>query len=73
VGTGCGAELLTALLQRCRSIGVREVIAVIADSGDPASIGLHLRLGFREAGRLAHVGYKHDRWIDTVLLQWSAG
>ena len=73
VGTGCGAELLTALLQRCRSIGVREVIAVIADSGDPASVALHLRLGFREAGRLVRVGHKHDRWIDTVLLQWSAG
>lgn len=73
VGAGCGVELLTALLERCRSIGVREVIAVIADSGDPASIGLHRRLGFREAGRLVHVGHKHDRWIDTVLLQWSAG
>lgn len=73
VGAGCGAELLTALLERCRSIGVREVIAVIADSGDPASIALHRRLGFREAGRLVRVGHKHDRWIDTVLLQWSAG
>lgn len=72
LGAGCGTELLTALLERCRSIGVREVIAVIADSGDPASTGLHRRLGFREAGRLVRVGYKHDRWIDTVLLQWSA-
>lgn len=72
LGAGCGAELLTALLERCRSIGLREVIAVIADSGDPASTGLHRRLGFREAGRLVRVGYKHDRWIDTVLLQWSA-
>jgi L-amino acid N-acyltransferase YncA len=71
VGTGCGAELLTALLERCRSIGLREVIAVIADSGDPASVGLHRRLGFREVGRLVRVGYKHGRWIDTVLLQWS--
>ena len=72
VGTGCGAELLAELLDRSRDAGVREVIAVIADSGDPASVRLHRRLGFRDAGRLVQVGYKHDRWIDTVLMQWSA-
>lgn len=73
VGAGCGAELLAALLDRSREAGVREVIAVIADSGDPSSVRLHRRLGFRDAGRLARVGYKHDRWIDTVLMQWSSG
>ncbi|QNJ90224.1 N-acetyltransferase [Mycolicibacterium fluoranthenivorans] len=73
IGTGCGTELLAELLHRCRGAGVREVIAVIADSGDPASLGLHRRFGFRDAGRLVRVGYKHERWIDTVLLQWSAG
>lgn len=72
VGTGCGAELLTALLDRCTATGLREVIAVIADSGDPASVHLHRRHGFRDAGRLTQVGHKHGRWIDTVLLQWSA-
>lgn len=72
VGTGCGAELLAALLDVCRAVGVREVIAVIADSGDPASVALHRRFGFRDAGRLVNVGYKHERWIDTVLMQWSA-
>ncbi|WP_304117416.1 GNAT family N-acetyltransferase [Mycolicibacterium bacteremicum] len=72
VGAGCGAELLAALLDRCTAAGIREVIAVIADSGDPASVRLHRRLGFRDAGRLTQVGHKHDRWIDTVLLQWSA-
>ncbi|MGH3582024.1 MAG: GNAT family N-acetyltransferase [Mycobacterium sp.] len=72
VGTGCGAELLAALLDRSRAVGVREVIAVIADSGDPASVRLHRRFGFQDAGRLVRVGYKHERWIDTVLLQWSA-
>ncbi|MGW0158578.1 N-acetyltransferase family protein [Mycobacterium sp. NPDC003323] len=71
IGTGCGAELLAALLQRCAAAGIREVIAVIADSGDPASARLHRRFGFREAGRLVRVGHKHDRWIDTVLLQYS--
>lgn len=72
VGTGCGAELLPALLEMSRAVGVREVIAVIADSGDEASVRLHRRFGFRDAGRLERVGYKHDRWIDTVLMQWSA-
>lgn len=72
VGTGCGAELLAALLEMSRAVGVREVIAVIAESGDPASVHLHRRFGFRDAGRLERVGYKMDRWIDTVLMQWSA-
>src|SRR5690242_2884933 len=68
---GCGAELLGALLESSVAAGVREVIAVIADSGDPASTTLHRCCGFRDAGRLTRVGYKHDRWIDTVLMQWS--
>lgn len=72
VGTGCGAELLAALLDMSSAVGVREVIAVIADTGDEASLRLHRRFGFRDAGRLMRVGYKHERWIDTVLLQWSA-
>ena len=72
VGTGCGTELLGTLLEHSRAAGLREVIAVIADSGDPASVRLHRRFGFRDAGRLERVGYKHERWIDTVLLQWSA-
>jgi phosphinothricin acetyltransferase len=73
VGQGCGTELLRDLLGACRAAGLREVIAVIADSGDPASVELHHRLGFVDAGRLTNVGYKFDRYVDTVLLQWSAG
>ena len=71
VGRGCGAELLEALLEGCRTAGIREVIAVVADSGNPASLALHRRFGFAEAGRLARVGFKHDRFVDTVLLQRS--
>ncbi len=48
------------------------MIAVIADTGDPASVRLHERFGFRSAGRLTAVGYKHGRWIDTLLMQYSA-
>ncbi|MFC7583907.1 GNAT family N-acetyltransferase [Nonomuraea antimicrobica] len=42
---------------------------MIADSGDPASARLHAAYGFEEAGRLRAVGFKHGRWIDTLLLQ----
>ncbi|KAB7758347.1 MULTISPECIES: GNAT family N-acetyltransferase [Mycobacteriaceae] len=72
-GQGAGKELLGALLDAARAAGVREVIAVIADSGDPSSIALHKKLGFDEAGRLRQVGHKHGRDIDTVLLQCSLG
>jgi L-amino acid N-acyltransferase YncA len=71
VRTGCGAELLGDLLDACRAASIREVIAVIADTGNPASIELHRRFGFADAGRLTRVGYKHDRYVDTVLLQRS--
>jgi L-amino acid N-acyltransferase YncA len=69
VGQGCGTELLRDLLDACGAAGIREVIAVIADTGDPASVELHRRFGFTAAGRLIRVGYKHDRYVDTVLMQ----
>ncbi|OBG85939.1 acetyltransferase [Mycobacterium sp. E136] len=71
VGHRVGAELLDALLADCLSAGVREVIAVIVDADADASVALHRSRGFVEAGRLTAVGYKHDRWLDTLLLQRS--
>jgi L-amino acid N-acyltransferase YncA len=68
-GRGIGAALLGALLPDCAQAGARQVIAVIADSGSDASAALHSRFGFAHAGRLTAVGYKHDRWVDTVLMQ----
>jgi L-amino acid N-acyltransferase YncA len=68
-GRGLGRLLLESLLTGCADAGVRQVIAVIADSGDPASAALHRACGFADAGRLSQVGCKHGRWIDTVLLQ----
>jgi L-amino acid N-acyltransferase YncA len=70
-GRGLGRLLLAGLLERCRAAGVRQVVAVIADTGDPASIRLHEACGFRVAGSLRGVGYKHGRWLDTVLMQHS--
>ncbi|SDF58292.1 phosphinothricin acetyltransferase [Blastococcus fimeti] len=68
-GRGTGRALLGALLEQGRAAGVRQVIAVVTDSGDPSSVRLHGAFGFVEAGRLRAVGFKHGRWLDTFLLQ----
>jgi L-amino acid N-acyltransferase YncA len=72
-GQGLGRRLLDALLARCTETGVRQVIAVIADTGDPASAALHRACGFTDAGRLKEVGDKHGRRIDTLLMQRGLG
>ncbi len=68
-GRGIGRALLGALLVRARAAGARQVVAVIADGGDPSSVRLHAACGFVEAGRLRDVGEKHGRRLDTLLLQ----
>jgi L-amino acid N-acyltransferase YncA len=71
VGRGIGARLLDALLAECSNAGVREVIAVIVDADGAASLALHRNRGFVDTGRLTAVGFKHGRWLDTLLLQRS--
>ncbi|MEL7974963.1 N-acetyltransferase family protein [Isoptericola sp. F-RaC21] len=69
-GRGVGTLLLSALLDACALVGVRQVVAVVAD--DPAAAGsipLHRRLGFEVAGVLRDVGVKHGRSVSTTLLQ----
>lgn len=68
-GRGHGRVLLVELLAQAGLAGAHQVIAVIADTGDPASERLHHLTGFIHAGRLTKVGFKHGRWIDTLLLQ----
>ncbi len=69
-GRGLGRLLGDALLAECARAGVRQVIAVIADTGSHhATLALHRALGFTEVGRLRGVGHKHGRWVDTLLLQ----
>ena len=68
-GKGLGRALMEALLAECRTAGVREVVAVIADRQAEASIRLHERLGFEEVGRMGRVGYKYDRWLGTVTMR----
>ena len=70
-GRGLGRRLLTALQHESARAGAEQMIAVIADSGDPASAALHRACGFTEAGRLRKVGRKFGRVIDTVLFQYD--
>ena len=71
--SGVGRALLTELIARCERGDWRQMIAVIGDSGQAASIGLHASLGFRHIGTLQAVGLKFGRWLDTVLMQRALG
>jgi L-amino acid N-acyltransferase YncA len=68
-GRGIGTCLLNALIDECEARDLRQMIAVIGDSANVASIRLHLRCGFRDVGTLTGVGHKHGRWLDSVLMQ----
>ena len=70
-GAGIGRALVTQLLAEGAAAGIRQVIAVITATDDGESIEFHRRAGFTEAGRLERVGFKHDRWYDTVFMQRS--
>jgi len=72
-GQGIGRALLTRLLAECERLGCRRLIAVIGDSGNAGSIGLHAALGFAHAGLLPSIGFKHGRWVDSVLMQRPLG
>ena len=72
-GKGIGTALLAELIARCTVLDYRQMIAVIGDSGNAASIGVHARLGFVRAGNLRSTGYKFGRWVDTVLMQLPLG
>ena len=68
-GKGVGSALLAELIRRCEKLGYRQLIAVIGDSGNAASISLHASHGFLRVGTLRSVGYKFGRWVDSVLMQ----
>jgi len=70
---GIGSALLPVLIERCAALGYRQMIAVIGDSGNAASIGLHAKFGFREVGTFRSIGFKHGSWVDSVLMQRELG
>jgi L-amino acid N-acyltransferase YncA len=68
---GVGRALLEHMLGVCREKGYHEIIAIIGDSANQSSIGLHRRSGFVHVGTLKNVGFKFDRWLDSVIMQCS--
>jgi phosphinothricin acetyltransferase len=70
---GVGKALLQALIEACTEKGFRLMVAVIGDSNQAASIGLHEAADFEHVGAFKNIGYKFDRWLDTVLMQRALG
>jgi L-amino acid N-acyltransferase YncA len=72
-GRGLGRDLLAALTGQAEACGIRKLIAVIGDSANAASIGVHRALGFTPAGVIHACGWKFDRWLDIVLMEKTVG
>lgn len=72
-GRGLGRLLLEELIAQAERAGVRKLIAVIGDSANQASIGLHRACGFSNVGTLSQCGWKFDRWLDVVLMDKAIG
>jgi L-amino acid N-acyltransferase YncA len=72
-GQGLGRLLLAELLAQCEARGARQMLAVIGDSANAASIGVHRACGFTPCGQFSAAGWKFDRWLDVVLMQRALG
>jgi phosphinothricin acetyltransferase len=72
-GQGLGRLLLTELMAQAEKAGVRKLIAVIGDSANAASIGVHRSAGFAHVGTLKSCGWKFDRWLDVVMMDKALG
>ena len=72
-GRGVGRLLLAELMARCEAAGARQMLAVIGDSANGGSIGVHRALGFEHTGVLKASGWKFGRWLDVVLMQRALG
>ena len=72
-GKGLGRALLAELAAQAERAGVRKLIAVIGDSANAGSIGVHRAQGFRQVGVLSSCGWKFDRWLDVVLMEKALG
>ena len=70
---GIGRQLLERLITECEARGFRQMIAVIGDSANAASIGVHAACGFQMIGTHPSVGLKFGRWLDTVMMQRELG
>ena len=72
-GKGLGRLLLAELVARCEALGARQMLAVIGDSANVASVGVHRSLGFEHTGVFHAAGWKFGRWLDVVLMQRALG
>ena len=70
---GIGRRLLTSIIESCTALGYRQMIAMIGDSANAGSIGLHRTLGFRVIGTIEGCGFKLGRWVDSVAMQRRLG
>jgi L-amino acid N-acyltransferase YncA len=68
-GRGIGRGLLHTLIEECTARGFRQMVAIIGDSENAGSIALHQACGFYHVGTLVGIGFKHGRWLDSVLMQ----
>lgn len=72
-GQGVGKALVAALLEHATARGFRQMFAIIGDSENIGSVGLHASLGFERVGLLRAAGFKHARWLDVIYMQKSIG
>ena len=72
-GRGIGQALLDALVEACTQRGFRQMVAVIGEASNTASIRLHRRAGFEHIGTFPGIAWKHGRWLDTVFMQRALG
>ena len=72
-GKGLGRQLLAELIVQAEAAGVRKLLAVIGDSANAGSIGVHTSVGFSHVGILKSCGWKFDRWLDVVMMEKSLG
>jgi phosphinothricin acetyltransferase len=72
-GQGAGRLLLAELIARCEALGIRQMLAVIGDSENAGSIGVHAACGFEHTGTFAAAGWKFERWLDVVMMQRRLG
>lgn len=71
-GKGIGYQLLVVLVDRCEELGFRQILAIIGGAS-PASIAVHRKAGFEDAGVMKATGHKHGQWLDTVIMQKALG
>jgi len=72
-GKGLGRALLAELMARCEAVGIRKMMAIVGDSANTSSVGVHLALGFEQIGKIDACGWKFGAWRDIVIMQKALG